>query len=284
MSDIHGGLRHARPRTIALTTLAALATLIAGCSAPTPTPPPPPVITNTPPTIVSVTTDAPRVDAGDMLTLTATVHDAETPVDQLEYNWSVAPLPGTFTGAGASVKWLAPSQQKTPDTYTFTLNLVEHFTSAGQAKQNAVSSTVQVHYNNSFVELSNLALDFLVNKFGDFSVSPQECVSNFSDSCRGKADELSDITNNRKFFHILSASYSVATIEFNANKTFANISGPCVFEDIVQSTGVRERVTGNCLLTGVYENFKWLLCDSTFESTAPTVPFELLRYRAPGVR
>ena len=168
--------------------------------------------------------------------------------------------------------------------YTFTLNLVQSFTSGGQAKTNTVSSTVQVHYNDSFAELASLGFDFLVNKFGNFNVSPQDCVSNFSNSCRGKADELSDITNNRKFFHILSATFSVASIDFNADKTFANVNGPCVFEDIDQSTGVRERVTGNCLLTGVYENFKWLLCDSHFESTAPTVPFEKLRYRAPGVR
>jgi len=263
----------------------AFAALGSACTGePTPTTPPAPVVTNTPPSITSLVTSAPRVDAGETLTLTATAQDPDTPVNQLAYNWSAAPLSGTFTGSGPSVKWVAPHQPKTPDMYTFTLNLVQSFTSGGQAKTNTVSSTVQVHYNDSFAELASLGFDFLVNKFGNFNVSPQDCVSNFSNSCRGKADELSDITNNRKFFHILSATFSVASIDFNADKTFANVNGPCVFEDIDQSTGVRERVTGNCLLTGVYENFKWLLCDSHFESTAPTVPFEKLRYRAPGVR
>ena len=41
-----------------------------------------------------------------MVTLTATVTDAETPVGQLQFAWTVAA--GTFTGQGAKVVWQPP--------------------------------------------------------------------------------------------------------------------------------------------------------------------------------
>jgi hypothetical protein len=271
-------------RASLLTSTLTIVALSGACSAPTPTAPPVPVVPNTPPTIVSVGAGASRVDAGDTLTLSAVVQDNDTPLDQLTYEWSAAPLPGTFTGSGRSVTWLAPHQATTPDTYTFTLKVTEHFTSAGQPMQNVVSASTQVHYNDSAAEMEGLAYDFLVNKFGNFNVSPQECVVNFSDNCTGKDAELSDIEANREFFHILSATFSVDSTSFNGNKTTSTVVGPCVFEDIVQSTGVRERVFGNCIIKGVYENFKWFLCDSGFQSTAATVPLDRLRHRAPGVR
>ena len=66
--------------------------------------------------------------------------------------------------------------------------MTEAYTSAGQAKQNIVSKSTTVHYNDSPAEVKFLGYDFLVLKFGNFNVSPAEAVSNFSDSCPGKAD------------------------------------------------------------------------------------------------
>ena len=146
-----------------------------------------------------------------------------------------------------------------------------------------VSASVQVHYNDSVAELTSLGKDFLENKFGNYNVSPQECVSNFSDSCRGKADELADITANRQNFQILSATYSVDSITLNSDKTFATVVGPCVFIDIIKASGAKERVSAICTLTAVYENFRWFLCEShAAPGPGGTTPLSLLRGRVPG--
>jgi hypothetical protein len=255
---------------------------------------PPPTV-NTPPTIGTVTTSSQRAEAGQNLQVSATVTDAETPLAQLGYFWSALPQPGLFVGSGASVVWQVPSGQKTPDLYTLKLTVSESFTTAGQAKQNVVSNSTTVHYNDSPAEITFLSKDFLIDKFGVFSVTPAQAVSNFSDSttvqpdgdtCNvQKAQELAQITENRMNFHILQTTYSVGSIDFNADKTFATVLGPCTFEDIPQlpdnpNYGQRERVSGTCVLTTVYENFQWRLCRSNFNGTSTTP--ESLRGRVPG--
>src|SRR4029077_7202431 len=102
------GSRGCGPRTIPLMALMAVTILTGGCGEPSPTTPPAPVVTITPPTITSLAASPPRVAGGETLTLTATAQDPDTPVNQLAYNWSAAPLSGTFTGSGPSVKWVAP--------------------------------------------------------------------------------------------------------------------------------------------------------------------------------
>src|SRR5450759_762162 len=62
---------------------------------PTPTPAPPP--TN-PPKITAMAASTARVDANGQITLTATVEDPDTPVDQLVYAWTATPAHGTFSG------------------------------------------------------------------------------------------------------------------------------------------------------------------------------------------
>jgi hypothetical protein len=57
-----------------------------------------------------------------------------------------------------------------------------------------------------------------------------------------------------------------------------------VFEDTPNfgpDAGRRERVSGTCFMTTVYENFRWLLCDSHFDPPFDH-RFESLRYRVPG--
>jgi predicted metal-dependent phosphoesterase TrpH len=272
-----------RPATALAWCLAAmLVSGIAACGSggtpaqPTPVTPAP----NTPPMIQSITTSSPRIEADDQIQVSATVTDAETPVDQLSYQWSATPVNGTFIGGGAQLSWQAPHMQATPDLYTLALTVVEHYTVNGLPAQNTASSSVTVHYNDSNAEITGLSLQFLKD-FTTFSVSPEQCVRNFSDTCPGKADELSDITANRQFFHISGGTYSVSRITFNADRTFANILAPCTFFDTVNATGKAETVPGNCLLTALYENWRWSLCDSHFQGTGPTTT-GLAQFMGPG--
>src|SRR4051812_3189672 len=251
-------------------------------TSPTPTPPPP----NAEPVIVSLTASGPRVDADADLTLTAVVQDAETPLDQLAYQWSSTPIGGDFIGTGAQIRWRAPHGQTTPAIYSIKLTVVEKYVSAGQPAQHEVSKAVDVHYNDSPAEVRRIGMRFLTELFPDFGVAAASAVQDFSDSCPGKFAELSDVTNNRKEFHILSGTYSPGAINFDAAKTSASLSGQCTFVDIPKNPSNpnynrRESVTGVCSLTAVYESWRWYLCTSTFRGIG-TTPLNQLRYRVPG--
>lgn len=270
--------------------------LASGCGGPT-TPTGPRQQTSTPietrpfqpneaPIISSLTASSPRVEADAEVTATAVVQDDETPIDQLSYQWSATPVNGEFTGAGREVRWRAPRLQKTPDLYSLTLLVTERYVSGGLLAENKVSKTVQVHYNDSQSEIMRISMRFLTELFPDFSVSPQAAVQDFSDSCAGKFDELSDVTNNRINFYILSGTYTGVSINFKGDKTFADVSGRCEFVDIPTDPknpnyGKRERVAGTCVLTAVYENWKWYLCESHFLPPYG-LSLESLRYRVPG--
>jgi len=252
---------------------------------PTPTPQPAPK-PNLEPTIVSLTAGSPRVDADADLTLTAVVEDAETPLDQLTYQWSTTPVGGDFIGSGAQIRWRAPHGQTTPAIYSIKLTVVEKYVSAGQPAQHEVSKAVDVHYNDSPAEVRRIGMRFLTELFPDFTVAPPAAVEDFSDSCPGKFAELSDVTNNRKHFHILSGSYSPAAVDFDSAKTSASLSGQCTFVDIPTDPtnpnyNRRESVTGVCSLTAVYESWRWYLCTSSFRGIG-TTPLHELRYRVPG--
>ena len=52
--------------------------------------------------------------------------------------------------------------------------------------------------------IGRMASAFL-NRFSASNVSPDACLVDFSDNCRGKSDELSDIEYNRSHFFILGA-------------------------------------------------------------------------------
>jgi len=248
------------------------------CSNPVAPPPPPPVVVNTPPTIQSLQSASLRIEANQEAQLTAVVRDEETPLNELTYTWSSSPPDGTFTSNRATASWRAPAMAVTPQLYTLTLTVSETYTSAGVQKQNSVSSSVQVHYNDSVPEITNLVLEFLAD-FSTYSVTPEECVRNFSDSCRGKWDELRDVEQNRELFEIQGGVFSVSSVTLNGDKTRADVVAPCTFFDIVKATGVRETVVGTCLLTAVYESWRWLLCESRFNWSSTTTTSERLRLR-----
>jgi hypothetical protein len=162
--------------------------------------------------------------------------------------------------------------------------VTESYTSAGQPRQNVVSSNTTVRYNDSPAEIIALARDFLVHKFGNFNVTPAEAVSNFSDNCSGKADEFDDVKDNREQVHILSASFLSPVTSFDSAMVTGTVEGACTFEDIPNSgpnAGRREFVSGTCRLTTVYESFRWLLCESHFLPPFETVPVNL-KGRVPG--
>jgi hypothetical protein len=225
-----------------------------------------PVVTiNAPPVIESLVAGSPQIETSSdqSIQLTATVTDKETAAAQLAYTWSASPNPGTFTGTGAQVRWKASATL--PETTTITLTVIESFTSGGTTKQNAVTSTVQVRYNDLLI--AALARQFLTD-FGTFAITPAACVRNFSDALcsRGKSDELSDITNNRNRsgVQIQSSTLGTTTVALtNGAGTTAASSTPCVFTDRF-ANGTTQKAGGTCDITAVYDQSKWWLCESKF--------------------
>lgn len=249
-----------------------------GGSSPTgpgPQPQPNPTPVNQVPVIESVVVSAPRVEAETDVTVTATVRDAETAVDQLRFAWAADV--GTFSGAGASVQWRVPRGVTTPADHAVRLTVTEVYGTAdasGNRPQHTVSgssSLVRVH--DSPAELGALALRFL-RDFANSSVPADVAVREFSDSCAGKAAEREDVANNRRDYTIRSAQLSLSSVRVRRPFIDGEMTVRCAFESVVRNcpagspascrVGATERVEGNCNMTAVYEAQRWQLCESAF--------------------
>lgn len=266
----------------------AAAVLVTACgSGPGPSPnpggggqPPPVVIVNAPPQIRSTSVSVASTEVGTPVTVTAVVEDAETPVANLAFEWKADT--GTFTGTGPVVTWVAGQDAKTPADVILTVTVTERYTSAGAPAEHKVMSTTTVHLNNSPNELAELSLRFL-RDFATSSVSPEKCVSEFSETCSGKKDELKDITDNRHDFVILASELRPTGVDIATSRTSAIVHTFCSFTSRVitqspQSEGCRNNpascpfngvgtVKGDCWTTNVYQNGRWWLCTSRFTSS-----------------
>lgn len=276
-------------RRIVAGSLACIAAVfITACgSGPGPTPNPggtPPPVINAPPQIKSISaSEAARVEVGTPVTLTAVVEDAETAAGNLTYTWTADT--GTFSGTGNIVTWVAGEDARTPADVILTLTVTERYTSAGAPAENKVTSTTNVHLNNSKKELAELSLRFL-SDFANSSVPPEKCVSEFSDSCSGKKDEFNDIADNRHDFLIVASTLRPTGVELAPSRLTAKVHTFCSFTSRVITRDPRsegcltapgacpfdavQSVEGDCWTTNVYENGRWWLCESRFSGKALT--------------
>ena len=251
---------------------AALALVVSGCGGGStnfvgaPLTPPVQSQVAQPPVIDSITVTPPHAEWNKSAAIDATVHDTNTPLTDLRFVWS-ATL-GSITGTGQSVSWseTRPLAQS-PSQVSVTLTVSKQVPSdAGDSFQTLTTSqTVQFVVNDSIKELTDLVNTFLTD-FTTYTASPDYCVRNFSDNCRGKKDELGDITQNRQIFQILSGQWSIKSI--NVSGASATIDAPCKFTSKVKATGQTEIASGDCILTGVYEVDRWYLCVSNFYGTS----------------
>jgi hypothetical protein len=277
---------------------AALIAAACGSAGPTPSPTPtpggggsaggnggqqPPTVVNTAPQIKSITFADTRVEAGTPVTLTAVVEDADTPIANLEFRWSAET--GTFSGNTAVVTWTPGSDAKTPADYVVTLTVAESFTSGSITLENKATSTATAHVNNSPKELADLSVRFLTD-FATSSVSPTKCVSEFSESCRGKKDEFNDIDDNRHDFLITGSTIRHTGLSIASSRTTATVHTFCSFTSKVITTQPRDEscqngacplnsvgtATGDCWTTNVYESGRWFLCESHFTGQGPLSP------------
>ncbi len=226
-------------------------------------------IANSVPVIVSLTLTPSRAEVSEEIDVAAEVQDRESNPADLSYEWSADR--GSFTGTGPRVRWRAPANERTPATYDIRLVVIERYTAARddggtEPRENRVTGSASVRVNNSRQEITDLVLTFL-GDFADSRVSPQTCVRNFSDSCHGKVEELSDITNGRARADSVSSDFHVSDVRIDADRRSADITAPCTFTSRLKENGKIEVAVGTCLLTSVYESGRWWLCDSHFHGT-----------------
>jgi len=260
---------------------------------------------NAPPVIAGIVARGSRpdepidfADAGESILIAAAVTDAETPVDQLAFEWTADG--GTLSGGGPTVTWTAPATGPAPKDYTITLTVVETvadsvLATAGAGGEspagtggrpsgpaaladNRVTATTTVRVHESAKEVGDLAWTFLTD-FSNSSVSPENAVRNFTETkgC-GRADELKDITDNRATRVI--NSYRLGTpwvnVAFGAGCAFRNRPGDacieiaCEWNSTIKATGKTERSWGTCKLTAVYEQRAWWMCWSEFDGQTST--------------
>jgi IPT/TIG domain-containing protein len=245
---------------------------------------------NAPPVVASIVARGTKpnepagfADVGEEIEVTANVEN-ETPVDQLTFEWSADA--GTFTGAGASVRWRAPSDAgfRVPADVRLTLTVIESYVAPdenGQPVQReyrvARSATVSVH--NSTREVGVLARDFLL-EFSDSRLAADVVVRTFSRSSRcavERALELQEIEDNRTNYVItssvigapsVSVQFGAAPCSHEPRPGDACAAIPAVWESTC-STAIVPCVLhaeGVDFVTAVYEQSQWRLCSSYFRT------------------
>jgi len=228
---------------------------------PTPAPPPPPPAPNNAPR-VTLALSSGRVQMDREITAAALVTDDETPAAQMTYEWSATT--GSFTGTGQGVRWRAGTEDRTPVTRTITVKVIEKHAGG----QHEVVATHTIVVNNSYKELSDIAGGFIAD-FSNSLLSPEFVVRNFHDSCIGKRQELADVTANRANYRITGSQWSVTDLTFNYDARIGLVTIRAQFTSIIKATGLTEVAIGDALLSGLYVEDRWYLCESRWRPVNP---------------
>lgn len=223
-----------------------------------------PAAPNTAPVIKSIAAQGSRprqpaafADYGETIRLTLVVEDAESAPAQLTYDWR--PCDGTVSGTGPQVDWTAPAVGSLASTCTIEVTVTDG--------PHVLSRSIVVRVHNSVAEVTALAMEFL-EEFADSSISAETTVRNFSDSCKGKFDELEEVQRNRREYVHVRHDYGdpKTTIAFGGKcktKTVdACVITPVEWQSTYIPTGQLEVAVGISTITGIYRDSRWWLCDS----------------------
>jgi hypothetical protein len=245
-----------------------------GSSSTGPSPPPP--SNNAPPVVTAIVvqgTSGPREPAqyatlGETVNVTATVTDAETPVAQLEYQWS-SNVGGTFSTNAASVT-TAPMvvTAATPVNAVLTLTVTERY---GATQSHRVTATSTVDLHNSPKEVGDLAVLFLEEFSRQLPVDV--VMRNFTASCPEAAEERAQVAanNNQNLVLNYSIGQATTTVPFSGTCPFRNVRGDACAQVPVswtarnRSNGAVGTNSGIDQVTALLEGGIWKLCASDYD-------------------
>ncbi|MGE0705009.1 MAG: IPT/TIG domain-containing protein [Vicinamibacterales bacterium] len=242
----------------------------------------PPAGANTAPIIQGIAArgtrqnEPPRfADLSEVINVTATIVDSETPASLLEYRWS-APA-GTFSGDGRAVTWRAPAAFQTPGTVILSLEVRERYTAPGPGglsieHEHRVQNTITVRVHDSVKEVGEMARQFLL-RYSDSSISPERVVEDFLEECNGREEEYEQVVDDREEARI--TSYEIGqpqvTVSFDGVCPFrAREADACSqmsvdWRDVELETGVPRHTWGVEHVTALYRNSRWGLCDADID-------------------
>ncbi|PYR88702.1 MAG: hypothetical protein DMF84_27470 [Acidobacteria bacterium] len=245
---------------------------------------PPP---NNPPVIDSITIQGTRAkepasfaDVAETVAITAKVHDDETAVDQLQYEWT-APV-GTFSGTGASVTWQAPATATTPGDVTITLKVLEKYGFPGgpQAFQHDVTGTAKLSLHDSVKEVGDMARQFLLD-FSDTNIKDANYIMrNFAEPSKCPepnevTDEREQITTHFRYFVMQNFRIGPAavTVAFGGRCPVDGRRGdacalvPSFWDSIDLRDNARRSVDGTDIVAAIYSpvDVRWWLCASNYD-------------------
>ncbi|HEY3380968.1 MAG TPA: IPT/TIG domain-containing protein [Vicinamibacterales bacterium] len=247
-----------------------------------------PGVTNTPPVVRSIAVQGRRTnepasfaDLSEVVDVVATVDDAETSADKLEYTWTSDV--GTFSGTGARMTWTAPARVTgaTPVVVTLNLRVTERYQGPDPnglpvEKTNVVTATSSVSLHDSASEVSTMAYDFLV-AFSISSTPTSQVMKDFTPTCSGTADETHDVEKHRVERRV--TSYNIGnpsvTVDFGGRCPFRSIRGdacatvPVEWHSTVLIVGDphylwTDNTKGFDQVASVYLNGRWWLCESDY--------------------
>ena len=244
------------------------------------TPPP-----NSPPAIRSIAIQGARpkepsnfADVGESVSVSADVKDEETPIAQLQFNWS-APV-GTFSGTGPTVTWQAPAQIAASSDVVLTLEVVERYGTAPNTQENRVSNTATLSLHNSVKEVGDMARQFLLD-FSDSSIRNVDVIMrNFGNAstCPDPNEvvhEREDVSGDRETYQIVSSRIGSArvTVNFGGSCPFRLKRGdacavvPSYWQSMDLKTKVVGAVDGDDIVASSYSTAgrRWWLCASDYD-------------------
>jgi hypothetical protein len=212
------------------------------------------------------------------VSVSATVHDDDTPASQLEFQWLAAV--GTFSGTGASVTWTAPSGATAiPTDVTITLKVIDHYGFQGQtpAFTQSVTGTTTLSLHDSANEVGTMARQFLLD-FSNSAIPVSVVMRNFDMTCLPAAqDEWDQVVNNRAEVHIEKSTIGSAATTVPFGNAFCPIPGRTQRGDACSAVPVHWESTvllnrhytvaeGVDYVSAYYlrDSKVWKLCDSQF--------------------
>jgi len=221
-------------------------------------------------------------DLAELIDITATVQDPDTPLDELKFEWSAEA--GTFSGTGPVVKWLAPAAGPTP--------LQVRITVAVSDPSNRVEGSTIVSLHDSVKEVGDMARRFLLD-FSDSTIKdPDAVLRDFSRSARcegGRSAEKEDVEKNREHYQILDSSVGDASVTFQfAGRPCGALASPpdgdacaavptrwrslCLKTFDECTAGDIGTIAGTDFVTAVFEQSQWRLCASDYKGDGPLRP------------